>query len=81
MDSFRGLTRSESMLWYHAEMTTVHTVQVDEHYRPLQQPLHELKLSFEPGLSILNFVWKLQASTAGLQDLVIMSNKLWHVLP
>ena len=58
---------SESMLWSHAEMTTSHTVQVHEHYRPL----HELKLSFEPGLSILDFVWKLQASSAGLQDLVI----------
>ena len=37
MDSFRGLTGSESMLWSHAEMTTSHTVQVHEHYRPLQR--------------------------------------------
>ena len=33
--------------------------------------LHKLKLSFELGLSVLDFVWRLQASTAGSWDLVI----------
>ena len=36
MDSFCGLTGSESTLWSYAQMTTLHTVQVHEHYRPLQ---------------------------------------------
>ena len=35
------------------------------------RPLHKLKLSFELGLSVLDFVWRLQASTAGSRDLVI----------
>ena len=37
----------------------------------LPRPLHKLKLSFECGLSVLDFVWRLQASTAGSWDLVI----------
>ena len=35
------------------------------------RPLHELKLSFEPRLSVLDIVWKLQGSTAGSRDLVV----------
>ena len=43
----------------------------DSRYSQGTRPLHELKLSFKPGLSVLDFVWRLQASTAGSRDLVI----------